>query len=124
MSKKPVCSCMCTRILVGHVIKIFLLHLVYSRPTKQELLDFVVPHVASRWYVLGLKLLKEYQESHLDAIKLNHAGDNQMCCIEMFWYWLNANTDASWQKLIEALRSPVIELPAVADDLEKMLTGM
>ena len=98
--------------------------LVNSRPTKQKLLDHVVPHVTKRWYVLGVKLLKEEQEAQLDVIKLNHAGDNQMCCMEMFWYWLSANTDASWQKLIEALQSPTVELPVVAANLEKMLKGM
>ena len=94
-----------------------------SRPTKQKLLDHVVPHVTPRWYVLGVRLLKEEQEAQLDVIKSNHAGDIQICCMEMFWYWLSANTDASWQKLIEALRSPTVELPVVATNLEEMLTG-
>ena len=95
-----------------------------SKPTKVELLDHVVPHVTPRWYVLGLKLLKNDQESQLDTIKLNHAGDHQMCCMEMFWYWLSTNTDASWQQLVEALRSPAVELPVVATDIEKMFTGI
>ena len=94
-----------------------------SKPTKNELLDHVVPHVTPQWYVLGLKLLKKEQESQLDIIKSNHPGDNQMCCMEMFWYWLSTNTDASWQQLIEALRLPIVKLSAVAADIEKMLTG-
>ena len=94
-----------------------------SRPTKRKLLDHVIPYVTPRWYVLGLKLLREEQESQLDVIMLNHAGDNQMCCKEMFWYWLRANTDTTWVQLIEALRSPIVELPVVAANLEKMLTG-
>ena len=93
-----------------------------SKPTKRKILDHVVPHVTPHWYVLGVKLLKEDQESHLDVLKLNHAGDNQMCCMEMFWHWLSTDTDASWQQLIEALRSPAVELPVVAADLEKVLT--
>ena len=100
-----------------------LLYLVNSRPSRKKLIDHVVPHVTPQWYILGLKLLKEDQESHLDIIELNHAGDNIKCCIDMFRYWLNANTDASWAQLIEALRSPVVKLPAVAADIEKMLTG-
>ena len=95
-----------------------------SKPTKNELLDHVVPHVTPRWYVLGLKLLKKDQETQLDIIKSNHAGDNQMCCMEMFWYWLGTNTEASWQQLVEALRSPVVKLPVVAADIEKMFTGI
>ena len=100
-----------------------LFYSVNSKPTKNEILDHVVPHVTPRWYVLGLKLLKKDQETQLDIIKLNHAGDNQMCCMEMFWYWLSTNTDASWQQLVEALRSPVVKLPVVAADIEKMFTG-
>ena len=84
----------------------------------------MVPHVSPHWYILGVKLLKEDQESHLDIIKSDHAGDNKKCCIQMFWYWLNSNNSATWQQLIKALQSPAVELPVVAADLEKMLTGM
>ena len=94
-----------------------------SKPTKKKLLDHVIPNVTSRWYTLGVKLLKEDQESHLDVLKLNHAGDNETCCMEMFWYWLNTNTDATWLQIIDALQSPAVKLPSVAVDLEKMLTG-
>ena len=94
-----------------------------SKPTRKKLLDHVIPHVTPQWYVLGLKLLKEDQEDHLDVIKSDHTGNNLMCCMEMFWYWLNTNTDASWQQLIETLRSPVVNLPVVAADIEKMFTG-
>ena len=97
--------------------------LVKSKPTKKKLLDHVISNVTSRWYILGVKLLKEDQEPHLDVLKLNHASDNEMCCMEMFWCWLNSNTDATWEQLIVALRSPAVKLSAVAADLEKMLTG-
>ena len=90
---------------------------------KQKILDHVVPHVISHWYELGVKLLKEDQEAHLDTIKSNHSSDNKKCCIEMFWYWLSTNTNATWKQLIYALRSPAVELPVVAANLEKILIG-
>ena len=93
-----------------------------SKPTKNKIIDHVVPHVTPHWYDLGIKLLREEQESHLDVIKSNYT-DKKTCCKEMFWYWLSSNTDATWQKLIEALRSPAVELPVVAANIEKMLTG-
>ena len=96
---------------------------VNSKPTKKKLLDHVVPYVAARWYLLGVKLLKEDQESHLDVIKSDHANDNQMCCMDMFSYWLSTNTDANWKQLIEALQSPSVKLTVVASDVEKMLAG-
>ena len=83
----------------------------------------MVPYVSPQWYVLGVKLLKEEQESHLDIIESDYAGDNKKCCIAMFRYWLSTSTGATWKQLIEALQSPAVELPVVAADLEKMLTG-
>ena len=102
---------------------IIVLFIVNSKPTKEKLLDHVVPHVTLRWYDLGVKLLKEEQELQLDVIEGNYADDKKECCKKMFWYWISTNTDASWQKLIEALRSPAVELPVVAADIEKMITG-
>ena len=103
---------MCTNILT-----------VNSKPTRNELLDHVVPHVATHWYMLGVKLLKDDQASHLDVIKSDHTGDNRMCCMQMFSYWLSTNTDATWKQLIQALKSPAVTLTVVAADVEKMLTG-
>ena len=100
-----------------------MLYLVNSKPTKNKILDHVVPHVTPYWYDLGIKLLREDQDSHLDVIESNHADNKKECCKKMFWYWLSTNTDATWQKLVEALRSPAVELPVVAADIEKMLTG-
>ena len=93
-----------------------------SRPSKKKLLDHVVSRVAPHWYDLGITLLNEDQESHLDVIKSNYT-DKKECCKEMFWYWLSTNTSATWKQLLEALRSSGVELPVVAADLEKMLTG-
>ena len=93
-----------------------------SRPSKKKLLDHVVSRVAPHWYDLGITLLDEDQESHLDVIKSNYT-DKKECCKEMFWYWLSTNTSATWRQLVEALRSSAVELPVVAADLEKMLTG-
>ena len=94
-----------------------------SKPSKKKLLDHVVAHVTPHWYDLGITLLKEEQESHLDVIESSHGDNKKECCKKMFWYWLSTNTSATWQQLIEALRSPAVELPVVAADLEKMLTG-
>ena len=84
----------------------------------------MVPHVTRYWYELGIKLLKEDQESHLDVIKLDHANDAKKCCMEMFWYWLSSSSNASWKELIKALRSPSVELLVVASSLKKTLSGI
>ena len=83
----------------------------------------MVPYAAARWYMLGVKLLKDDQGSHLDVIKSDHTGDNQMCCMQMFSYWLSTNTDATWKQLVQALESPAVKLTVVAAGVKKMLTG-
>ena len=93
-----------------------------SRPSKKKILEHVVARVAPHWYDLGITLLDEDQESHLDVMKSNYA-DKTECCKEMFWHWLSTNTDATWKQLTEALRSPAVKLTVVAADLEKILTG-
>jgi len=95
---------------------------VSSKPSKEKILDHVVAHVTPQWYELGIKLLNEKEESHLDIIKVDNA-DKKMCCKEMFWHWLSTDTNASWQQLIKALKSPGVGLPVVAADLERILTG-
>ena len=98
-------------------------YIVGSRPSKKKLLTHVVTPVSAHWYDLGVTLLKEEQESHLDVIKADHGSDKKTCCKEMFWYWLDTNTEASWQQLIDALRSPAVELPVVAANLKQILIG-
>ena len=51
------------------------------------------------------------------------AHDQLKGCSEMFWFWLNAQPNATWQQLIESLKSPAIQLHAVATKIEAMLTG-
>ena len=68
-------------------------------------------------------LLDEEQEDQLDLIKEDLGDDDTLCCMEMFWYWLDTKRDANWQNLIDALLAPAIDLRAAAADIEKMLAG-
>ena len=106
-----------------NVVCNFDLIVVNSKPSKRKLLDHVVPHVSTRWYDLGIKLLNEEYESHLDVIESSQGSDKKECCKKMLWYWLSTNTSATWGQLVEALQSPAVELPVVADNVKKLLTG-
>ena len=79
--------------------------------------------MAPRWYELGLILLNEDQESHLDLIKKDYVNNNMQCCMEMFWYWLDSHPEASWRQLIDSLKSSPLELNTVADSIESMCKG-
>ena len=93
-----------------------------SRPSKKKILD-LIPHLAPQWYELGIQLLREDQESHLDVIKSDYGNDNKQCCAQMFWYWLKTNPKANWQQLLDSLISPALELHTVAANIEAMFTG-
>ena len=83
----------------------------------------MIPNVASKWYELGVELLDEKEECKLDIIESNSGKDVKKSCLEMFRLWLSTNHDASWWQIVEALKSPGIDLSSVAADLEKKLSG-
>ena len=59
--------------------------------------------VAPHWHDLGIQLLPEKHIHHLAIVKLNYTSNIERCCTEMFEFWLNVDSDASWDKLINAL---------------------
>jgi len=105
------------------------LHVVYpnivgnSLPTLKELQQHVVPHVADKWYHLGVALLDE-KKAELRTIKHDNNNKCKACCLAMFEYWLQIQPSATWNSLIEALESPCVELFTVAANLRKLFTGM
>jgi len=75
--------------------------------------------VAAKWHELGTELFDEEEGYKLDTIESNYSKDAVKCCREMFHLWLNANANAEWYQIVEALRSPGVCLASVADELEK-----
>ena len=59
--------------------------------------------IAPKWRDLGIELLNEEQCTQLDIIEENHSQNVERCCTEMFQYWLSADLQASWNKLINSL---------------------
>ena len=59
--------------------------------------------IAPYWRKLGIELLQEKYTHKLDVIKSDHPIKVEDCCDEMFQYWLEVDTDANWNKLIDAL---------------------
>ena len=94
-----------------------------KQPTTRQLLSFVIPKVATKWYELGIMLLKPEHETRLQQMKSDHSGDARKCCIEMFTYWRRTHPEDNWNDLVAALKNPGVEMIAVAADIEKMFTG-
>jgi len=100
-----------------------MLYLAHSIPNTRQLLLFVIPDVATKWYEVGVMLLKPEQEKQLHQIKSNYGNDVKKCCLEMFSYWRQTHPEANWHNLVAALKSPGVELQVVAADIEKKFTG-
>ena len=77
--------------------------------------------VGVKWHYLGIELLDSKNDGELNTIEAEHPSDLNKCCVKMFDLWLKKQPTASWNKLIEALRQPGIELGTLANNIEQML---
>ena len=93
-----------------------------DRPSLKDLYDHVVNYVAEKWQDLGVQLLRFDQQNMLDIIKADHPHDVVSCCKCVLKKWLDTTTDATWNQLIRALRSPSVQLDYLANQLEQMMT--
>ena len=75
-----------------------------DKPDHKLLRKYVINEVAPHWDILGEMLLKEESVKQLQIIEANWRYDVQKCCSKMFEYWLRIDTQASWDKLITALK--------------------
>ena len=91
----------------------------------KNILKHVVPHAAQKWEELGIILLQEEKGpgAQLKTIRADHPSNNRTCCKNMFQFWLETDTTASWEQLITALCSNGVDLANVAEDLKKKLSG-
>ena len=86
----------------------------------RDLSRHVVPSVAVKWYELGLELLETKHEKYLDVIESDgNKYDVQWCCRKMFRKWLETSDTATWDQLIEAIKS--INLNDVASGIPSLL---
>ena len=94
-----------------------------DRPSLQDLSEHVVTIAADKWRDLGVQLLPRLgREKMLDMIAADHPHDVVSCCKCVLKKWLDTTTDATWNELIRALRSPKVQLGNLAGDLEQMVT--
>ena len=78
--------------------------------------------IAPYWRDLGMQLLQDKFTDKLNVIEANHPNNVQKCCDKMFQYWLEVDTEANWNKLIDALE--IIQQNATAAEVRRdMLSG-
>ena len=71
------------------------------------------------WRDLGIELLGQDATAELDVIKANNTNDVMKCCSKMLSLWLQRQTEASWNRLIEALEQ--VKLNRVAKEIRNGL---
>ena len=103
------------------IMVIYIMHIGKGRPLLKALHDHVVMKVADRWKDLGVQLLQSDQQHMLNIIATDHPNDAVECCKCVLEKWLETAPDATWNQLIEALRSPGIHLIYLANQLEQMV---
>ena len=101
------------------ILKITTAYVGHDRPELRDLSIHVVPNVADRWYKFGQVLLEPKYASRLKTIRADAKNDAEAGCAKMFEKWLDTDKLASWNKVIEALKS--VELISVASDIKNLL---
>ena len=111
-------------VYMSHLSTCYLLSFLLGcdRPSHKDLLDYVVPHAAAKWYDLGLQLMDPRYENKLAIIKEDGRSDVQECCRKMLNYWLEAEESPTWNKVIRGLKA--VRLNYVASNIEKELQGL
>ena len=73
-----------------------------GKPTIKSLMKYR-NNIAPYWRHLGIQLLQDKHTKKLEVIQANHRNKVEECFDEMFQYWLDVDTEATWIKLIAAL---------------------
>ena len=73
-----------------------------GRPTLRSLMKYR-DKIAPYWHTLGIELLQEEYIHKLNVIQADIPNKVEDCCDKMFQYWLDVDTKANWDKLIDAL---------------------
>ena len=94
----------------------------HSKPSMKKLVPLLVD-MAPNWYDLGAVLLEERQERQLRVIESTYGSNVKRCCSAMLRYWLDKQPEATWHQLVTALRSPGVDLDAVASHIEENYTS-
>ena len=92
----------------------------HSRLSIKSFLPFLA-QLAPNWFELGAMLLEEKQETQLNLIQDTYGVDKKKCCLIMLQYWMSTHSEATWHHLVTALRSPDVDLTAIASDIEANL---
>ena len=75
--------------------------------------------VRADWYDLGVQLRMETHD--LDVFRLENQNDTKKCLRQMLSVWLTRTVPSppSWERVVDALSSPAIDTPTVAERIRR-----
>jgi len=79
-----------------------------EKPLLRELNNHVVPKWAASWKQLGGLL--NIEEHLIRIIEQDHPNDCEGCCSKMLQEWLDMNSNATWEILVNALDKVVDDM--------------
>ena len=89
---------------------------MYTEPNLRVLLNELHP-VRASWYKIGLEL--DIPHTELDCFEQKYSDPLDLIC-EVLKHWLKTSVDppSTWEAVITALRSPIVNEMSVAAQLE------
>jgi len=93
---------------VVHDTSMFLCSVHDCVPPLKDLQNYITPHYAARWRVIGTQL--DLSRGLLDSIEYDHAHKAESCCNAVLEKWLDVDSSASWKKLFEVMESPAVSI--------------
>ena len=83
-------------------------------PSLRELIN-ELHEALPLWYDLGIQL--GIRPSNLESIRVDHHTSGR-CFIEMLQVWLKTSPQPTWEAIVEALKSPIVEDHILAAKIE------
>ena len=88
-------------------------------PTPSEL-SYLLSDIRGKWYEIGLSL--QVCRNVLEDLK--HSPDNdQRKLMNVINMWLNSQSSVTWETLITAMKSPVVNKKAIANKIHQYLSA-
>ena len=85
----------------------------------KDLYKHIVNKAVCKWKEIGVQLLPPEQENEIQNIEAENLSGKVERFQRVLEKWLETDTNATWNKLIEALRCPSVSLIVLADQLEQ-----
>ena len=70
-----------------------------------------------KWYIIGTEL--KLSNRQLSIIKIEHRDSADKCLASLCEQWVELSNRATWQEVVDALKSTLVDEKDLADKLER-----